>query len=110
MTLLVKGWTGKGVETHGPQAGGDLLWDMDSFPSAPRTSVLPEWGAAPFAASTRQPLLELNLFSFTRFSSCKRQRDVGNHRSSYSLQMSSWVMSPKVPEAGLRLCEKPPWL
>lgn len=37
MTLLVKGWTGKRVETHGPQAGGDLLWDMDSFPSAPRT-------------------------------------------------------------------------
>lgn len=86
--------------------------DLSASPGTATTqrSRDPGWGAAPFPASTREPLLESNLFSFTRYSSWKRKRAVGDHKSSSSLWLFSRVMSPKAPEAGLRLCEQPPRL
>lgn len=103
----------EGVRDKGPH-GQLSLCPMDSSAS-PGTATTqrsrdPGWGAAPFPASTRKPLLEPNLFSFTRYSSWRRQRAVGHRKSSSSLWLYSWVMSPKAPEAGLRLCEKPPQL
>lgn len=60
------------------------------------------------SSSTRNTLLDLNLFSFTRCSSWRKQSALGIPKSSPSLWLSSWVMrwllwwcSPKAQEAGL---------